>query len=263
MGIVQNIPRKQGRIIHEPDTSVAVTRVFGPTGKRGDLVDAASNGIPDHTVSSGVRSVVSSTGNGYINPVGGMQNTATQRYVGQLSQEGQAHAEPQNSISEVGPHEHGTFFSSQIQKLKAQRTQGGVNKDSNTPFHPKTATIIRQRRYPAKAGERTQADSFRSHNSLAGKANHDVPGSRWAVIKYGVVHTPVDDGTDQPSGILVGSGTTGTASTGSLLDKPVVNNAHQGSPNVVPWIPNKRNANQPNSKGNTFVTKQPCKQGCM
>jgi hypothetical protein len=263
MGIVQNISRKQGRIFAYPDTSEANTRVFGPRGKPGASVVSAPTGMSDPTVSSGVRNVVSS--HPYANPVGTMQNTSTQGYVPQLCQEGQVHVEPQGTIAEVGPHEHGTFFNAQIQKLQAQRVQGGVSKDSNTSFHPKKTPIFRQRRYPSKAGERTQADSFGSQNTLSGKSNHDKPGSRWANVKHGVVHDYVPDGVDGPSGILVGSGTTGTASTGSnnpVPDNPVASNAHQGSPYVVPWIPQQRSANQPNSKGNTFISKIGCKQGC-
>lgn len=260
MGIIQNIPRKNGRINNYPPGAPG-SRVFGNVGAPGDLV-TTTDAIPDATVASSARSVVSSTGGYAANPVGGMQNTATQRYVKQLSSVGQVSLRPQYDVPEVGLHEHGSFFSPQIQKTKTVRQQGGVAPDTNTPFHPSKTPVTRPRRYPATAGERTNADSFSSDQTLMGKPENDLTGSRWAVIKRDAAHAPASDGTDQPSGIPVGSGTTGTASTATLAtaNTPVSSNAHQGSPNVAPWIPQIRRG-QPNERGNTFPIKQPCQRG--
>lgn len=261
MAIVQNIPRKQGRINNYPHGN-ATARIFGNTGQPGGDV-ALTDAIPDSTVSSGARSVISSTGAFSDNPVGNMQNTATQRYVRQRSLVGQVQQVPQYEVTEVAPHEHGSFFSPQIQKQATVRRQGGVTPDSNTPFHPSKTPITRPRRYPATAGERTNEESFLSSNTLSAKSNHDVAGSRWAVVKRGVLgDTSIPDGTDQPSGIPVGSGNSGTASTATAAtaNTSVVDNAHAGSPDVAPWIPQLRRG-QPNERGNTFPLKQPCSKG--
>lgn len=273
MSIIQNIPRKQGSIFVPPSTPLPVrASIFGGTGAAGARVNN-NNGVPDSTVASGTRNVVASTG-GDANPVGGMQNTATQRYVKQMSSSGPVKIVPQTDLNEVGTHEHGSFFSPQIQKEATVRVQGGVDKNSNTPFHPSTSPVTRPRRYPANAGERTRAESFTSNRTLSAKSNHDQIGSRWNVIKRGAADGYVEMVTDdngfvvpagQPqSGVAAGSGTTGnsTTATPENVAAPVVDNAHSGSPNIVPWVPNIRRG-QPNERGTTFPVQQNrCMKGC-
>lgn len=266
MGLVQNIPRKQGRIFTGPIASLPIA-VFGPKGQPGSDVGSTVN-ESDPTVYKAAGdsyNQVSSTG-GNKNPVGNSHNTATQRYIPQLSTMGQTQAVPQNDVPEVAPHEKGSFFSKQFQKVAATRVSGGVDKQSNTPFHPKKTPTTRPRRYPTPSGDRTQAESFSSSHTLMSKANHDLDGSRWSIIKHGAADGFVSstDSGAQPVGQNVGSGLTGTASTANIENSAdaVAGNAHSGSPDVIKWVPNPRGS-QPSERGTTFPVKQNCVQkGC-
>lgn len=283
MPIAQNIPRKQGLIFSHPKKSSVNTRVFGFRGNAGANVgDVVNPGNPKMYSDAGVdyNSGISHTG-GAKNPVGNHSNTATQLDVPQLSTVGQTTVMPQAQVPEVQPHEKGTFFSPVTSSRKAnpQRQSGGVDANADTPFHPaQPVKPDRQKRYPAKAGERTTAASFGTQHTLAGGTGNSqgitahgggtiIGQSRWGTLKRGAAESPVlHHGTlagPSTRGIPVASGTTGTTSTGSSKNPHVrvASNAHSGSPFVVAWVPNKR-GEQPNEKGVTFPLRQSCKNGC-
>lgn len=284
MPIVQNVARKQGKINQAPYKNNISNKVFGPRGNAGANVgDVTNPGNPAAYTMAGVdyNNGISHTGGG-TNPVGTHSDTATQLNVPALVSNGTTDLVPITDAVDVAPNERGKFFQVQLSKSNALRVSGGVDPNANTPFHPKMlAKSNRQRRYPSKAGERTNAASFNTSHILGG-ASGGVPGtmgpqvvratgitsftaSRWGHIKRGAAESPVmNNGTlasPSSSGIAVASGTTGITSTGMRGKRVAVNNQAHPQPNVYPWIPNKRGV-QPNEKGNTNPVQLGCKRGC-
>lgn len=277
MPIQQNIPRKQGRIFTNPSAKSKKTVIFGPGGNAGSNVADATASVlqPTKTLLTRNFNVVSNTGTIAQNPIGTNLSTATEKYVPQLAAYGTSQQTGQGALPEVGPQEHGNFFSAKPNKDGAlTRRSGGVDPNSDTPFHPKTTVVIRPRRYPTPAGERTKAQSFASTHYLTGNANQDltaqrihgtmVAAGRWATVKRSASDSKAPVWAPalvnaRSRGTKVGSGLTGKVSTGNFFNKgaSVSSNAHAGSPDVVPWVPNKRGV-QPNEKGNTNPVKQNC-----
>jgi hypothetical protein len=276
MPIVQNIARKNSRL-SPTETATQyrpATNIFGrnqlPSSNVGDAVPTVftSKRIPG-TVD--YNNSVSSTG-GNVNPLGKNLAVATMNVTAHTCPVGQVGSVPQSQVPEVGLHEHGTFFATQHgQNVTPQRMSGGVSPDTNTPFHPVKSqqSINRPKRHPTPAGERTNAASFTSTNTLMG--NSTVRGSRWAVIKRGAADTPVMEPVTQVvNGIPLGNNGQRT-STGLPMTNPQVNkNAHVGgggftgaAPTGRPrvWI-NQQSGSQPIEHGNSFPMNLGCKAGC-
>jgi hypothetical protein len=268
MPIIQNTARKQGNINPNPFKKHVSNRVFGHRGQTGVNVGGVANpGNPINLSNSGVdyNSRISHTG-GNTNPVGSHSDTATIQMLPSLVPNGLTDLVPITQAVDVSPNEKGSFFRHITSKTASMRVSGGVDPNANTPFHPKMlAKSTKPKLYPQQAGERTSASSFASGATLVGDKHQDI-GGRWNRIKRGAADSQVmHHGTlSSPTntGINVGSGTSGSTSTGSYSNPGVVvnNNAHP-TPNVVPWVPNKRGV-QPNEKGTTFPVKLGCKQGC-
>jgi hypothetical protein len=282
MPISQNIPRKQGTI-GQPSYSPAINpSIFGPRGNAGANVGDAANPVlraSNYVLSAVPYNTTSNTG-GAKNPVGNHSNTATQLDVPALVSNSLTNLVPVSQAVDVAPHERGSFFSpvTPSSKEEPQRASGGVDPNSNTPFHPKQIKSTRQKRYPTQAGERTASPSFGSSNTLAGGTGHSgatavangggtaIGTSRWGTVKRGAAESPVlHHGTlagPSTRGVTVGSGTTGTTSTAGKGKRSTVNqNVHSGSPFVIPWVPNPRGS-QPNEQGTTFPMRLGCSNGC-
>jgi hypothetical protein len=261
MGIVQNIPRKQGRVNLHPEQRVVSNQVFGPRGAAGANVgDVTNPGNPAYLTQAGkdYNNQISSTG-GSTNPVGTHSNTATQLDIPALTTQDVTTVVLQHQAVDVQPHEKGKFFSAQTGKTNPQRVSGGVDPNSNTAFHPKTASIQRQPRYPNKESARLSVASFGTTGVLGiSQQQPQQPAngaSRWSKVKRSVSDNAVKHhGTlagPSSKGHVVGSGTTGVTSTKGRGRVVVNNNAHPAqSINVYPWVPNQR-SEQPSERGNT------------
>jgi hypothetical protein len=274
--IVQNIARKQGTINQAPFKKKISSAVFGPRGNAGANVgDVTNPGNPAAYTMAGVdyNSGISTTG-GAKNPVGNHSNTATQLDMPALVPNDTTTLVLQHEAVDVQPNERGKFFQPQSSKSNPMRVSGGVDPNSNTPFHPKMmAKSTRQRRYPNKAGERTKAASFNTQHTLAGASTNAGAGStfigasRWGTVKRGAAEAPIIHGgtlaSPSSGGMAVASGTTGITSTGHRGKAKVTvnNNAHPFGQGYPGWIPNKRGV-QPNEKGNTNPIQLGCKSGC-
>lgn len=204
MSITQNIPRKQGRtpspgnikpastiypIHRQPGTSKPVTGfnlgawfsdAFGFKGRT--LANVGANG----------KTYASPLTESTKHPLGTYHNTATQVVLPALTVSGPTGMDDPAHAVDVAPHEKGTFFGKQFNVILPQRVSGGVDKKSDTAWHPNKKVDMPQRpvRRPATAGERTNERSFLqpSHQSnahLTGFANNDPIGSRWNVVKRG------------------------------------------------------------------------------
>ena len=213
MPIVQNIPRKQGRLQVRTDFQHTKPAIFGPGNKPGDDVGLITNpSDPDMYQRSGDSYTTLRTRSSK-NPVGNMINTATQRTISPFGQAADKLVTPigpgSERFTEVGTHEHGSFFSPKIAKTNPVRTSGGVNKTNDTPFHPvKGVQSYRPRRYPAKAGERTQAESWDSNKHLTGNALQDaavssIISSGGSTSKWGGVKVSAADNNHPVSGVTL------------------------------------------------------------
>lgn len=287
MPIVQNIARKQGTITQRPNKPKVTNTIFGPRGQAGANVgDVTNPGNPAYLTLAGVdyNSRLSKSSTSAVNPVGNHSDTATQLYYPPLVPNATTDVVTQDKAKDVQPHEKGSFFSKNPVKRQAQRVSGGVDPNSNTPFHPKTAVITRPVRRPLQPGERKSEPSFLSTQTpLRGVANitltkqgASIPvNTRMSAGRWTEDHTKIS-ASDHPvatrstlasphSGNQVASGTTGNSSTGKgLVNTSVVNNQHSGvSGSTVAWIPQARGV-QPNEKGNTNPLPQPCRglKGC-
>jgi hypothetical protein len=261
MPIIQNIARKQGKINPKPTKRVISNTVFGPRGQAGANVgDATNPGNPSYLTAVGkdYNNQISSTG-GATNPVGSHSDTATQLSYPALISNATVDLVPPNQAKDVMPHEKGNFFSPQTLKETSMRVSGGVDSNSNTPFHPKTMTVTRQVRKPSPfTARRSYLQSFNTSHTLTGATTGLEASGRWSKTKRSASDAlaPATLASPHTGGHDLGHG--GVTSTNGAQTKLQVNtNAHAGSPYVVPWVPNRRGP-QPNEKGNTNPLKQPC-----
>lgn len=139
----------------------------------------------------------------YTSPISDFHNTATNREVVALTRKGdQSHTLVRptgHGTVEIGPYERGTFMKANITPIN--KTQFGADKNSrsDTAFHPAPPKHL-PRVVPQSEiqGERTKADSWRSHgnqwndknNSFYNKAPSVTnPGThgkgRWQTVKKG------------------------------------------------------------------------------
>jgi hypothetical protein len=278
MPIVQNIPRKQGRIQPSPKSQTVNTgrRVFPAENYPGaDVGDVVNPGNPNYLTLAGKNfSVVSSTG-GAKSPTSGQLSTASQVLLPPMAVSGQVGVVPQHKLKEVQPHEHGTFFADKGLNTTATRQSGGVSPTSDSAFHPVKGMVNRPRRYPTMAGERTSAESFGSMHTLSAKANHDVGGSRWSQIKRGAAEAPVPN-FDEPNNAVavLGPGNTWIGSRSKKLVNKAIHVGGGGfkspfsprnrpAPFVTQHIIHQRFGVQPNEVSAPFPIKQKgCTKGC-
>jgi hypothetical protein len=214
MGIVQNIPRKQGRLQVRPDFDQKKPAIFGPGNKPGDTVGHITNPSDPLVYLQSNDSYATLRTQSNKNPVGTMINTATQRTIAPMAPVGTGNlvrpiGAGSEDFAEVAPHEHGSFFSPKVAKTAPVRTSGGVNKATDTPFHPvKGVQSYRPRRSPAKAGERTLQESFDSTKHLTGNPLQDatvsaVISSGGSTSKWGGVKVSAADNIHPASGVTL------------------------------------------------------------
>jgi hypothetical protein len=278
MPLIQNIPRKEGRITPR-STSASWKRgmqIFPQrTIRPANVGDVANPGNPGYLSAVGLdyNNQTSKTG-GATNPLGTQHNIGTQGYVKPLYTVGSVGVTSQmKNVTEVQPHEKGTFFASQkpLNTTKV-RQSGGVSKTSDSAFHPKLPPVNRPRRYPTPAGERTQAESFGSTHTLSAKPEMDIGGSRWSRIKKSASDAPTPYTTvPQTARQAVGGG----GYIQSTSRAPVQNQSHIGGGGFgskyaplsrpVPWRVQQTNLY---SGGGPLATQAPfpqklgCKKGC-
>lgn len=173
MGIVQNIPRKQGRIFTHPEATAPNYSVFG---YRGD--NNATIGTVGKTYASPLTSSPKA-------PLANFHNTATIDMTVPLALSG-GQVVPVNEVKEVQPHEKGTFFHHKPEKVdKVQRGQAGKpSKKSDTPFHPQPRVVRhgfvkRPSIDSSRVSAGTHASFLASTQGLRANPHNDHQFSRW------------------------------------------------------------------------------------
>jgi hypothetical protein len=280
MPIVQNVPRKQGKIQQRPTAPVSKrgTRVFPPNFSQAssNVGDVTNPGNPPDLTANALdyNNRVSTTG-GATNPTGTQRDTATQGYYPPMVPNGTVGNVPQQESTNVQPHEKGTFFASQKPlNVTKVRQSGGVAPNSDSAFHPVVASINRPRRYPTPSGERTSAESFGSMHTLSGDKHSDVGGSRWSRIKRSASDAPLpvqDNMIPQTARQSVGKG----GWIESTSRAPVQNQSHIGGGGFgsqwtpinrpAPWRPvqtERRTQAVALGAPPPFPQKLGCKKGC-
>jgi hypothetical protein len=274
--IVQNIPRKQGTIQQRPTTPVSKrgNTVFPPNYTTpANVGDVLNPGNPSYLTAVGkdYNNQISSTG-GATNPTATQRDTATQGYVPILQQVGQASIVYQKQTPEVQPHEKGTFFAPRYLNETKSRQSGGVSPTSDSAFHPVQPPANRPQRHPARAGERTSANSFTSKQTLSAKPQNDMTGSRWGVIKRSAAESPVPSNLTVPQ---TARQAVGSSWIQSVSRAPVQNQSHVGGggfgskwsppgrplPAILNQTPNYAHGG-PAASVPTFPQKLGCKKGC-
>lgn len=187
-GIVQNIPRKQGKIQPHPWSNEITASIFPYAGvvtqafhQPGTVGDRSS--LPQFSMR------VDSS------PNGTQRNTATIQYQVALGIYGQGNVTDVNAVPEVQPHEKGNFWPIPHpvynKRTAVVRPQGDVNKMADTAKNPKPRFVARQTARPSHDGKSIiseNAPSFVSYNTLRGGSGQSDYMARWNTVKRGAVN---------------------------------------------------------------------------
>lgn len=115
-----------------------------------------------------------------LNPLNSLINTATLPKVRYVNNQ---RVNMQGSIPTVQPHERGTFFLGRY--VATFRQAGGVDKNSDTPFHPANPAYQGPQPHQPLASHRIFAQSFASFNTLRFDPNNSTSSPRWQTRKTG------------------------------------------------------------------------------
>lgn len=183
-GIVQSVPRKQGRIQPSPSSAKSDQRIFGWPGNRTGLFSQPG------TVGDADLSTFGRIG---PNPTNNFHNTSTIAQQGAIGVFGQGAVTHSNLVPEVQPHMRGNFFTHKPYKKNAiVRPQGGVNPNADLAVRPKPREVfnrpIRRPTFDASASlVNANAPSFSTFNTLRATFGQPDGMARWEKTKRGVV----------------------------------------------------------------------------